>query len=93
MRSSNCKLFLVVDGLPLLERVDSPIEIGVCKHVLIGNVDFLVVTLLVNLCNVLLSLLHKHSPDVQFVSQISSLLDLVGDERILREYLFLKKFL
>jgi hypothetical protein len=51
------------------------------------------VTLLVDLHDVLLALLHENLSDIKLVSQVSTLLDLVSNMRILREYLFLEELL
>lgn len=61
--------------------------------VLIRDINFLVVTLLVDLHDVLLTLLHEHLSNIELVSQISTLLDLVSNVRILREYLLLEELL
>jgi hypothetical protein len=50
-------------------------------------------TLLVDLHDVLLTLLHEHLSYIELVSQISTLLDLVCNVWILREYLLLKELL
>lgn len=61
--------------------------------VLIRDIDFLVVTLLIDLHDMLLALLHEHLSDIELVSQISTLLNLVCNMRILRENLLLKELL
>lgn len=61
--------------------------------VFVGNVYLFVWTLLVDLHNVLLSLLHEDTADVPHVSQLGSLFDLVCDMWIIREDLLLKELL
>ena len=74
----------------LLLAIDSQIII-VLHVVLVGDVDGLVGTLLVDLGNVLLPLFHQHPPHVPHVPQFRALLDLVGDLRVLREDLLLQE--
>lgn len=85
--------------LPTLEHATS-LLLGTESHVVVAislilvcDVELLVVTLLVDFHDVLLSLLHKHSPNIQHVPQVSSLLNFVGDVRVLREDVFLQELL
>lgn len=61
--------------------------------VLVRNIDGLVWALLVDLHDVLLSLLHEDAPHVPLVSQLGALFDLVGNLRVLRENLLLQELL
>lgn len=50
-------------------------------------------TLLIDFHNMLLALLHKHLSHIEFVSQVGTLLDLVGNVRVFWEDFFLQELL
>lgn len=55
------------------------------RGVLVHYVDLFIGTLLVDLYDVVLALLHQYVSDIRQVASLTSLLDLVGDLRVLSE--------
>jgi len=92
LRSTHCQL----TPKPSLEHASTLLLthfVIILDLVLIRDIDFLVMTLLIDLHDMLLALLHEDLSDIELVSQISTLLNLVCNMWILRENLLLKELL